>query len=81
LLSVEQATRLLGSLVFAAIAQAISAITVVGSHDGSSVVIVKPYRFSGIGQCRVCMNQPQQMPAARLDRVSASAITRFELVG
>ncbi len=53
-----EATRLLGALVFAAIAQAIRAITVVVSHDDSVVVVVRDYSFSGIGQRRLCVNQP-----------------------
>jgi hypothetical protein len=81
LLGGEQTTGLLGPLTFAAIAQAISAITVVVSHHRSGIVVVKTYSFGSIGQRRVGVNQPQQMPASRLDRVSASPITYFEFVG
>ncbi|TVP69371.1 MAG: hypothetical protein EA342_03515 [Leptolyngbya sp. LCM1.Bin17] len=51
------------------------------SHHGSGIVVVKAHSLSGIDQRRVCVNKPQQMPASRLDWVTASAITRFELVG
>lgn len=69
------------TLLLTSISQAISAITVVGSDDGSSVIIVQAHDFCGLCQRRLGLHEPQQVPTSSLDGVLTTSVSRFELLG